>query len=72
MTVAVQEGIRDGRFENPELMERLDVVFANRYFSALRYQTGVPRSCLSTSSRESAQSAEPMLYATLKCDNRQR
>src|SRR5438309_535443 len=35
MTVAVRAGIRHGRFNDPELMERLDVVFANRYFSAL-------------------------------------
>lgn len=35
MTIAVRDGIRNGQFNNAELMERLDVVFANRYFSAL-------------------------------------
>jgi hypothetical protein len=35
MTVAVRAGIRNGRFKDPQLMDRLDVTFANRYFSAL-------------------------------------
>jgi len=34
MTVAVRHGIQTGVFENPERMERLDVIFANRYLSA--------------------------------------
>ena len=35
VTVAVKEGIRVGTFEDGERMERLDVVFANRYLEAL-------------------------------------
>jgi hypothetical protein len=35
VTVLVSEWIRDGRFEDGPRMERLDVVFANRYLEAL-------------------------------------
>lgn len=35
VTVGVQEGIRDGVFEDGDRMERLDVVFANRYLEAV-------------------------------------
>ena len=35
VTVRVKEGIRDGRFEDGERMERLDVAFANRYLEAV-------------------------------------
>lgn len=34
-TVAVRDAVRDGRFDDPGRMERLDVVFAHRYFAAL-------------------------------------
>lgn len=34
VTVAVKEGIAAGRFEDGERMERLDVLFANRYLAA--------------------------------------
>jgi hypothetical protein len=47
VTIEVQRGIADGRFENPERMERLDVIFARRYLDAFEsYQAGrpVPRS----------------------------
>jgi len=47
VTIEVQRGITDGRFENPERMERLDVIFARRYLDAFEsYQAGrpVPRS----------------------------
>jgi len=33
-TVAVRDGVRGGRFDDPGRMERLDVVFAHRYFGA--------------------------------------
>lgn len=36
VTVQVQLGIETGRFEDGPRMEQLDVVFANRYFEALR------------------------------------
>jgi hypothetical protein len=35
VTREVREGIREGRFDDPERMERFDVVFANRYLDAL-------------------------------------
>jgi hypothetical protein len=47
VTIEVQKGIDEGRFENPERMERLDVIFARRYLDAFEaYQAGrpVPRS----------------------------
>ncbi len=34
MTEAVRDGIRDGRFDDPGAMEKLDVVFAKRYLDA--------------------------------------
>lgn len=34
MTIAVKKGIDEGYFENPMRMEKLDVVFANRYIDA--------------------------------------
>jgi len=47
VTIEVQHGITEGRFENPERMERLDVFFARRYLDAFAsYQAGrpIPRS----------------------------
>jgi hypothetical protein len=35
VTIQVRQGITSGRFENGPRMERLDVIFANRYFDAL-------------------------------------
>ena len=34
MTIAVQNGINDGLFEDGQRMEKLDVIFANRYIDA--------------------------------------
>lgn len=40
VTVAVQKGIRAGQFEDGARMERLDVIFANRFLEAFRqYKT---------------------------------
>jgi len=36
VTVQIKEGIEKGQFEDGERMERLDVVFANRYIEAYR------------------------------------
>jgi hypothetical protein len=47
VTIEVEQGIKAGRFEDPERMERLDVLFARRYLDAFEtYQSGkpVPRS----------------------------
>jgi Family of unknown function (DUF5995) len=41
VTCAVRDGINSGRFQDCQLMEQLDVVFANRYLDALaRFQAG--------------------------------
>ncbi|MEM7131848.1 MAG: DUF5995 family protein [Chloroflexota bacterium] len=43
VTVEVQQGILQGRFEDGPRMERLDVLFANRYIDAFRaYRSGKP------------------------------
>jgi len=43
VTMAVKEGIKEGRFENGERMEKLDVIFANRYLLAYHdYQANKP------------------------------
>ena len=40
-TLEVKKGIETGRFEDPARLERLDVVFAERYFQAFeKYQQG--------------------------------
>jgi len=47
VTIEVQRGIAEGRFDDPVRMERLDVIFARRYLDAFHsYQQGkpVPRS----------------------------
>jgi hypothetical protein len=45
VTVRVKEGIASGRFEDGARMERLDVIFANRYLDALAsYRRGGPTS----------------------------
>lgn len=35
VTASVQQGIADGRFEDGDRMERLDIIFANRYLEAI-------------------------------------
>lgn len=43
VTRRVQAGIESGRFEDPDRMERFDVLFARRYLKAFdRHQSGVP------------------------------
>ncbi|WP_134684707.1 DUF5995 family protein [Brevibacillus migulae] len=43
VTIQVKQGIRTGFFENGPRMERLDVIFANRYLDALQaYMHGQP------------------------------
>jgi hypothetical protein len=36
MTLKVKQGIDEGKFSDPERMDRLDTAFANRYFEALK------------------------------------
>lgn len=47
VTAAVKDGIAAGRFEDGPRMERLDVVFANRYLEAFHSQRngGTPSAC---------------------------
>src|SRR5260370_36498797 len=41
VTLSVKDGIAAGRFQNDPLVERLDIVFANRYLDALaQFQAG--------------------------------
>jgi hypothetical protein len=41
VTVRIKEGIENGRFDDPERLEHLDVVFAQRYLEAYRqYRQG--------------------------------
>lgn len=43
VTLRIDDGIRQGRFEDGRRMERLDVVFANRYIEAFHaYRQGKP------------------------------
>lgn len=43
VTIEVQRGIAEGRFEDPVRMERLDVIFARRYLDAFEsYREGKP------------------------------
>lgn len=43
VTVRIKEGVENGRFEDPERMERLDVTFAQRYIEAYRqHRQGQP------------------------------
>jgi hypothetical protein len=50
MTVGVKEGIKNKLFEDGARMEKLDVVFANRYFTAYdQYRRGLqPTTCWQT------------------------
>ncbi|CAN0563847.1 unnamed protein product, partial [Laminaria digitata] len=36
VTIKIKEGIASGIYEDPERMEQLDVIFANRYLTAYR------------------------------------
>jgi len=43
VTIKVKDGINNGAFENPERMEKLDIVFARRYLDAyFAYQKNEP------------------------------
>ena len=45
VTVTVQEGIKDGLFDDGDRMERSDVIFANRYLDAFEaHRVGKPTS----------------------------
>ena len=43
VTITVRDGVKTGRFEDNARMERLDVLFANRYLDAYdAYRRGEP------------------------------
>lgn len=47
VTINVRDGIKHGHFDDGERMERLDVIFANRYLEAFEaYCNGKPTSCV--------------------------
>ncbi len=66
VTINVREGILAGSFEDGARMERLDVMFANRYLDALeRYRRGEePSKCWRTSFR-AAESWHPIVLQHL-------
>lgn len=66
VTQRIDDGIRQGRFENGQRMERLDVVFANRYLGAYRrYVAGLRPTRSWTFAFEMAQRPQPMIVQHL-------
>ena len=66
VTVKVKEGIAAGKFENGPRMERLDVVFANRYLEALaRFLRGERPSQCWRVSFEAARLRRPLILQHL-------
>lgn len=66
VTVRVKEGIAQGRFDDGDRMERLDVVFANRYLEAFRqYREGRPTSRAWAYAFTQGQETEPMIVQHL-------
>lgn len=58
VTIRVKQGIASGRFDDGPRMERLDVIFANRYLNALEtYRSGQePSACWQVAFRSAASS----------------
>ena len=66
VTLRVHEGIISGRFEDGELMEHLDVAFANRYLEAVaQYRRGDPTTQAWTVAFEAATSWRPIVLQHL-------
>lgn len=66
VTVNVKEGIRTGKFQDGERMERLDVAFANRYLEALeQYRAGGRPSLCWLASFEAADKWRPLVLQHL-------
>ncbi|MBP6820538.1 MAG: hypothetical protein KA368_03295 [Acidobacteria bacterium] len=66
VTIRVKEGIQQGRFQNGERMERLDVNFANRYLTAYeQHKQGLQPSESWQLSFESAEKWRPLILQDL-------
>ncbi len=66
VTLRVRGGIQCGRFEDGPRMERLDVIFANRYFAALeRYWRHEPAPACWTVAFQAAQRGHPTILQHL-------
>ena len=66
VTVAVRDGLAVGRFEDAARMERLDVVFANRYLDAFdHYRRGEPITRAWAYTFRMAERAEPLILQHL-------
>lgn len=66
VTARVKEGIAAGRFEDPARMERLDVIFANRYLAAYdAFRRGAPCSACWRLAFEAAEAREPLVLQHL-------
>lgn len=66
VTVQVQDGIASNRFEDGARMERLDVLFANRYLLAYEnFQNGLPASACWEAAFRAAASWQPLILQHL-------
>ncbi len=66
VTIKVQQGIANGRFENGPRMERLDVIFANRYIQAYHdFRAGKPVTKAWRLAFQAAQHKEPIILQHL-------
>ncbi len=66
VTISVKEGIRNGRFEDGARMERLDVIFANRYLEAYDlHRNGEPPTASWQVSFEAAEHWRPIVLQHL-------
>ena len=66
VTIKVKEGIAAGRFENGERMERLDVIFANRYLEAYeQFRSAAPPTSSWLEAFEAAKSWRPLILQHL-------
>lgn len=66
VTVLIKEGVENGRFDDGERMEHLDVVFARRYIEAYRlYRQGQPTTAAWVYAFERAQEPRPIVLPHL-------
>jgi hypothetical protein len=66
VTILIKEGVENGRFDDGERMERLDVVFAQRYLDAYRlYRQGQPTTAAWAYAFERAEEPRPIILPHL-------